>query len=336
MDGRQSATGSPESYAAQETVEWLKTKLMADRPNTSNNTKEPSYVDAIVPLITLIVLIAGSVSLFGSSAVDGPMQVALILSVMVASFVILKNGHPWESIVKSSQTALSSIASPIFILLAVGALIGAWNMSGTIPTLVFYGIQLLRPSYFYLATALICGAISLGTGSSWSTVGTIGVGLIGIGSLIGVSPAITAGAIISGAYVGDKISNLSETTILAAQLAEVDIHTHIRAAIWTSGPAFLVALAVFGVLGLRVSGITDAAHVAVDLTKLDQLFWITPLNLIPLIALLIFSLRKAPASLAVMGSALLAGVMAILQPPQPCQMPVGMAFSNDTQPLPVF
>ena len=289
---------------------------MADQPTESRNIKEPSYADAIVPLITLIVLIAGSVSLFGSAAVDGPMQVALILSVMVTSFIILKNGHSWESIVKSSQSALSSLASPIFILLAVGALIGAWNMSGTIPTLVFYGIQLLRPSYFYLATAVICGAISLGTGSSWTTAGTIGVGLVGIASLVGVSPAITAGAIISGAYVGDKISSLSETTILAAQLAEVDIHTHIRAAIWTSGPAFIVALVVFAILGLRETGVTGGAHIAVDLAQLDQIFWITPLNLIPLIVLLILSLRKAPASLAVMGSALLAGVMAAALQPQ--------------------
>jgi Na+:H+ antiporter, NhaC family len=289
---------------------------MADQPTETHNIQGPSYADAIVPLITLIVLIAGSVSLFGPAAVDGPMQVALILSVMVTSFIILKNGHSWDSIVKSSQSALSSLASPIFILLAVGALIGAWNMSGTIPTLVFYGIQLLRPSYFYLATALICGAISLGTGSSWTTAGTIGVGLVGIASLVGVSPAITAGAIISGAYVGDKISSLSETTILAAQLAEVDVHTHIRAAIWTSGPAFIVALVVFAILGLWKTGVTGGAHIAVDLAQLDQIFWITPLNLIPLIVLLILSLRKAPASLAIMGSALLAGVMAAALQPQ--------------------
>ena len=289
---------------------------MSDQPTESRNIKEPSYVDAIVPLVTLIVLIAGSVSLFGSAAVDGPMQVALILSVMVTSFIILKNGHSWESIVKSSQSALSSLASPILILLSVGALIGAWNMSGTIPTLVFYGIQLLRPSYFYLATAVICGVISLGTGSSWTTAGTIGVGLVGIASLVGVSPAITAGAIISGAYVGDKISSLSETTILAAQLAEVDVHTHIRAAMWTSGPAFIVALVVFAILGLLETGVTGGAHLAVDLAQLDQIFWITPLNLIPLIFLLILSLRKAPASLAVMGSALLAGVMAAALQPQ--------------------
>ena len=115
-------------------------------------------------------------------------------------------------------------------------------MAGTIPTLVFYGIPLLRPSYFYIAPAIICSAISLGTGNSWTTAGTIGVGLVGIASLVGVSPAINAGAIISGAYIGDKISSLSETTILATQLAEVDIHTRIRAAIWTSGPHLLSRL----------------------------------------------------------------------------------------------
>ena len=134
--------------------------------------------------------------------------------------------------------------------------------------------------------------------------------------MVGVSPAITAGAIISGAYVGDKISSLSETTILAAQLAEVDIHTHIRAAIWTSGPAFIVALVVFAILGLWKTGVTGGAHITVDLAQLDQIFWITPLNLIPLIVLLILSLRKAPASLAIMGSALLAGVMAAALQPQ--------------------
>src|SRR5262245_22375273 len=147
---------------------------MPDQP------KEPSYWDAIVPLVTLIILIAGSVFLFGSGAVDGPMQVALNISGMIAAVVILKNGHSWEAIVKAGQSALSSVTSAVFILLAVGALIGAWNMSGTIPTLSYYGIQLLQPRFLYPATAAICGVISLGTGSSWTTAGTIGVGLIGI------------------------------------------------------------------------------------------------------------------------------------------------------------
>ena len=127
------------------------------------------------------------------------------------------------------QTALSSLTSAIFILLAVGALIGTWNLSGTIPTLVYYGIQILAPGWYYLATALICGTIALSIGSSWTTAGTIGVGLVGIATMIGVSPSITAGAVISGAYLGDKTSPLSETTILTAQMVKADVYEHIRA-----------------------------------------------------------------------------------------------------------
>ena len=140
---------------------------------------------------------------------------------MVAALVILKNGHPWEDIQASATRALSSISSAIFILLAVGALIGTWCLSGTIPTLVYYGIKVLSPGWFYAAATLICGVIAMSIGSSWTTAGTIGVGLVGIATMLGVSPAITAGAVISGAYLGDKLSPLSETTIMTAQMVEV-------------------------------------------------------------------------------------------------------------------
>ena len=277
--------------------------------------KEPSYADAIVPLVTLTVLIGSSVFLFGMDAINGPMQVGLILCSMVTILILLKNGHSSDAIVKSEANALSSIASPIFILLAVGALIGAWNMSGTIPTLAYYGIKLLQPRFFYLASALICGLFSLGTGSSWTTAGTIGVGLMGIATLAGVSPAITAGAIISGAYLGDKLSPLSETTVLTAQLAQVDIRTHIRAMFWTAGPAFIIAAVGFAILGLRGGAVGDAAYTATELARLNQFFWITPLNLIPLLVLVALSIRKVPASLAILLSAILGGVLApVLQP----------------------
>ena len=289
---------------------------MATDPVTPPGVKEPSYMDAIVPLVILIGLIGGSVFLFGSGAVNGPMQVALILCTMVAAIIALKNGYSWEHVVTSGKSALSSIVTPIFILLAVGALIGTWNMSGTIPTLAFYGIQLLQPRFLYPAAALICGLISMGTGSSWTTAGTIGVGLIGIANLVGVSPAITAGAVISGAYLGDKTSPLSETTVLAAQLAEVDVRTHIRAVIWTAGPAFLAALIVFAILGTRETGLVSGAYTVGEFARLDELFWITPLNLIPLVILVAASLRKVPASLAIMSAALLAGVMAVMLQPQ--------------------
>lgn len=287
---------------------------MSSHPPPPRTIKEPSYLDAIVPLVVLIALIAGSVVLFGLGAIDGPTQVALILSTMVAAIIILKNGHPWDEIAASGGRALASIVSAIFILLAVGALIGTWNMSGTIPTLVHYGIQLLQPNWFYLATAIICAIVSVGIGSSWTTAGTIGVGLVGIASLVGVSPIITAGAVISGAYFGDKTSPLSETTLLSAQLAGTDIYTHIRAQLWTSVPAFVISMVVFAILGLW-EDVIDNVETATDLAKLDQLFWITPLNLIPLIFLVVLSIRKIPASLAIMSAALVGGIMgAILQP----------------------
>jgi NhaC family Na+:H+ antiporter len=288
---------------------------MDDEAVVSHRTKEPSYADAIIPLVTLTALIGGSVYLFGSDAVEGPMQVALLLSSLVAALIILKNGHSWDDIVRSGQSALKSVVTPIFILLAVGALIGAWNLSGTIPTLAFYGIQLLHARYLYLAAALICGVISIGIGSSWTTAGTIGVGLIGIANLIGVSPAITAGAVISGSYLGDKLSPLSETTVLTAQLADVDVRRHIRAMIWTAGPAFVIAAVVFAVLGLRERGAAGAV-ITSELASLDQLFWITPLNLIPLLVLIVLSIRKVPASLAITTAALVGGVLAAILQPQ--------------------
>jgi NhaC family Na+:H+ antiporter len=142
--------------------------------------RDPSLVDAVIPLVALAVLIAGSLALFGLDALDGPIQVALLMCAMVAALIALKNGHTWEEVQHAGQGALSSITSAIFILLAVGALIGVWNLSGTIPTLVYYGIQILSPGWYYAATALICGVIAMSIGSSWTTAGTIGVGLVGV------------------------------------------------------------------------------------------------------------------------------------------------------------
>ncbi len=152
----------------------------------------------------MAVLIAGSLTLFGLDALDGPIQVALLLACAVAALVAMKNGHHFDAVREAGMGAISSVTSAIFILLAVGALIGVWNLSGTIPTLVFYGIKILSPGWFYPATAIICGIVALSIGSSWTTSATIGVGLVGIAHLIGVSPAITAGAVISGAYLATR------------------------------------------------------------------------------------------------------------------------------------
>ncbi len=254
--------------------------------------------------------------LFGLDALDGPVQVALVVCAGIAALVGLKNGYSWHQVQIAGQGAMASVTSAVFILLAVGALIGTWNLSGTIPTLVYYGIQVLSPGWFYAATALICGLVALSIGSSWTTAGTVGVGLVGIATMLGVSPAITAGAVISGAYLGDKTSPLSETTILTAQMVKVDLYEHIKRQIWTSVPAFVIAFVVFLALDLNHIGEgTDAVATSTELAALNGVFWISPLNLLPLVLLAVLSIRKVPASLALMLSAIFAGAMAAFTQP---------------------
>jgi NhaC family Na+:H+ antiporter len=278
-------------------------------------TRPPSLVDALVPLVALAVLIGGALALFGLDALDGPIQVALILCMIVAALVAMKNGHTYDEVEHATKDSVAGVTSAILILLAVGALIGVWNLSGTIPTLVYYGIQLLSPGWYYAATALICGIVAMSIGSSWTTAGTVGVGLMGIAVALDVSPAITAGAVISGAYLGDKLSPLSETTVLTSQLVGVNVYEHVRRQAWTSVPAFGLAVIGFTVLGL-VKG-TDGSIVpeSVELTALNGVYHITPLNLLPVLLLAGLSIRKVPAVLALTAATLFAGVCgAFLQP----------------------
>ena len=281
----------------------------------NHGVKPPSLLDALVPLVALAVLIASALALFGLDALDGPIQVALLMCCAVAALIAMKNGHSFSTVQEAGRGAVASVSSAIFILFAVGALIGVWNLSGTIPTLVYYGIQVLSPGWFYLASALICGVVALSIGSSWTTAATIGVGLVGIATLIGVSPAITAGAVISGAYLGDKTSPLSETTILTAQMVKVDVYEHIKRQVWTSVPAYLIALVVLTILGITGPDTVTGAETTSDLAELNNIYWITPLALLPIVLLAIMSIRKVPASLALLASTLFAGVLgAFLQP----------------------
>lgn len=283
--------------------------------DTNRTIRDPSLADALIPLGALVALIGGSLLLFGLDALNGPIQVALLLCSTIAGLIAIKNGHRWEEVQRAAQGSLASITSAVFILFAVGALIGVWNMSGTIPTLVYYGIQILSPGWYYAAAAIICGVVAMSIGSSWTTAGTIGVGLIGIAIALGVSPAITAGAVISGSYLGDKSSPLSETTVLTAQIVGVDVYTHIRAQLWTSIPAFIIAVTGFFLLGVFGPDVANTVSTDIELTALNGVFNISPLNLLPLLLLGFLSVRKAPATLALLSSTIFAGVMAaFLQP----------------------
>jgi NhaC family Na+:H+ antiporter len=285
-------------------------------PERTRLVKEPTLLDALIPLIALVVMIGGAILLFGLDALDGPIPAALVICCMVAALVILRLGHPWEEIQQSAGRAMTSITGAIFILLAVGALIGTWCLSGTIPTLVYYGIKLLSPGWYYAASTLICGVIALSIGSSWTTAGTIGVGLVGIATMLGVSPAITAGAVISGAYLGDKLSPLSETTILTAQMVEVRVLDHIKRQAWTSVPAFVIGFLLFFLLGRLQPPQAAGIDTGVELKELDRVFNITIWNLLPLVLLIGLSARKVPASLALAGAALFAGLLAVFTQPE--------------------
>lgn len=276
---------------------------------------EPTYLEALIPLIVLSVLVGGSVALFGLDAMKGPLQVGMMLSATTAAIIILRHGHSWEDISEAGRRGVSSVVAAIFILLSVGALIGTWNMAGTIPTLIYYGLLLMQPHWFYLASLLLCALVSLGIGSSWTTVGTIGVGLMGLASFAGVSPMITAGAVVSGAYTGDKLSPLSETTILAAQLTRNDLYVHLRYQAWVSAPAFVISAIAFLFLGMGNHSVASDAMINSELFALEKIFWITPINLLPLLLLIVLSVRKTPASLALLASSLFAAVLGCLTQP---------------------
>ena len=273
-------------------------------------------LDAVLPIVVLVFLLALTIAFFGVEATDGPLQVALLLSAAFASLVAFKNGYTVATVADAAVGGVSSAMGAIFILLAVGALIGTWNMAGTIPTLVDYGLRLVSPAWFYVTAAIVCALVGLVTGSSWTTVGTLGVAFVGIATVMGLSTAVAAGAVICGAYFGDKMTPLSETTILVPRLVGrgLTTGTHIRSMFWTAGPALALSLVVFFVLGAQADpegGIaTDEARAV-----LGTAFNVGFLALLPLVLLVAFAALRLPPFLAILGSALFAGLLApFIQP----------------------
>src|SRR5690606_10762812 len=226
---------------------------------------EPSLLQAFTPLAFLVVLLGLAVYLFGEDASYGPNQVSLMLCAGVAAIIGVRNGLDWGDLQRVLVDGISLAVVPIFILLAVGGLIGTWILSGTVPTLIVYGLELLHPSYFYPAACLICAIVAMSIGSSWTVAGTLGVALIGVAQGLEMSPAITAGAVISGAYFGDKISPLSDTTNIAPAAAGSDLFAHIRHMTWTTVPSLLIALALFTAIGLGSGAPAGEATVFGDL-----------------------------------------------------------------------
>lgn len=274
--------------------------------------RRPTLLQALLPLSVLIVLLVLSVRLFGDGASSGPNQIALLLAAGTAMLIGLRNGLAYVDLQHAVVKGVSLATTAIFILLAVGALIGTWVLSGTVPALIYYGLQLLHPSWFYPAVCLICAVVGLAIGSSWTVAGTVGVALMGVAVGLGLDPAIAAGAVISGAYFGDKMSPLSDTTNLAPAAAGSELFAHIRHMSWTTLPAFVLALVIFTIIGLRQAGGGDAGALAPLLAGLDARFDIGPHLLIPLVVLLWMAMRKMPAFPTIAIGALLGAVFAVL------------------------
>ena len=280
-----------------------------------NNPKTPTMLDVLTPIVLLIIMLSFSVYLYGDDSSYGANQIALILSACVAAIVGIKNGYKWKDIESGIVKGIGMGMSAILILLAVGALIGTLIMSGTVPAMIYYGLNILSPSIFYFATCIICAIAALSIGSSWTVAGTLGVALMGIATGLGLSPSITAGAVISGAYFGDKMSPLSDTTNLAPAIAGTDLFTHIKHMLWTTGPSLVIALVMFLFIGLTTEISGNAQGLELIQTTLQNTFNISIVSFIPIIVIFILAYNKVPAFPTILIGALLAGLFsAILQP----------------------
>ena len=270
---------------------------------------------SLIPVLVLITLLAVNISLYGSDSILGASQVALLASagvcVLLAS-IFFKT--PWKAFEKAIGSNFADVAGATLILFLIGAVSGTWTMSGVVPAFIYYGVKIISPKVFLLSACVICAVISVMTGSSWTTIATIGVALLGIGRAEGFSDGMIAGAIISGAYFGDKISPLSDTTVMASSVNKVPLFTHIRYMFFTTVPSMVITLIVFTVLGLSHHG-TEAAQIDLYTSVLSTKFHITPwLFLVPMVTLVLIW-KRMPALPVLAISVLAAAVAALIFQP---------------------
>jgi NhaC family Na+:H+ antiporter len=278
--------------------------------------KRPNLFQAFIPIIVLIGLLTANVFFFGEDSSYGSNQIALLLAAAVAGVVGLRTGRNWKIIYEGIVEGISSAMGAIIILLFIGALAGTWLMSGIVPAMMYYGLKVLNPEIFLVASCVICAVVSIATGSSWSTIATVGIALLGMGSALGLSEGWVAGSIISGAYFGDKMSPLSDTTNLAPAVAGTDLFTHIRHMTYTTVPSITIALIVYVVVGMQGNGNYDPARVEELTFIMNETFNITPmLFLVPAVVILLI-VKRMPAIPALLIGTLLGGFFALVFQPE--------------------
>ncbi|MEP2688555.1 Na+/H+ antiporter NhaC [Maribacter dokdonensis] len=278
------------------------------------DNKELSIFAALVPVIALVAMLAYNVYVFGDDALSGSNQFILLLGGAVAAIVGFLNKVSYKQMIAEVEENIKSTTGALLILLMVGALAGTWLVSGIIPAMIYYGLQILNPTIFLAACVIICAIISVATGSSWTTSATVGIALIGIGEALGISLGMTAGAVLSGAYFGDKLSPLSDTTNLAPAMAGGELFSHIKYMLWTTVPTISVTLIVFLIIGfsLNTSGEADVDAI---LASIDSSFNINGwLFLVP-IAVIALIVKKTPPLAALLIGTLLAAIFALIFQP---------------------
>jgi len=288
---------------------------MSSSTSSTYSNPELSLKEAMLPVVILVVLLAYNVFVFGDDALSGSNQFILLLGAAVAGIVGFFNKVNYKSMIQKVAGNVQSTTGALIILLFVGALAGSWLVSGIIPSMIYYGLKILNPTIFLPACILICAIISLATGSSWTTSATVGIALIGIGKAIGLPVGMVAGAVISGAYFGDKLSPLSDTTNLAPAMAGSELFSHIRYMTYTTVPSIVITLIVFVFLGLgfEASGDVNTAEL---LNNIENTFHISGwLFLVPLI-IIVLIIKKTPPIVALLIGSLLGGLFAVLFQPQ--------------------
>lgn len=292
----------------------------------SFNDTNPSVIQALTPVVVMVGLLAFSVYLFGEDSSYGPNQIALCIGATIAGLIGWYNGISWDALETSMIHGISIALRAMLILFTVGLLIGSWIMAGTVPTMIYYSLLVLDPSIFYAASCAICAVIALSIGSSWTVAGTIGVALIGAAAGLGLPLEITAGAIISGAYFGDKMSPLSDTTNLAPAVVGTDLFTHIQHMLWTTVPSILIALLIYLVMGFNIDSSAGTTELQTTLDMLQANFVINPGMLLPVVVLLVMAHKKLPPLPTILSGALVGILFAFA-----FQQPAIKQMAADTQ-----
>ena len=277
---------------------------------------KPSLATALLPIFLLITLLSINVLIFGDNTTSGSNQLTLLISAAFAAILGLFYGSNYKEMLDGAIESISSAMGALIILLLIGSLAGTWMMSGIVPSMIYFGLKLLSPSIFLFAACIICSVVSLATGSSWSTIATIGIAMLGIGNALGINEGLTCGAIISGSYFGDKMSPLSDTTNLAPAMAGTDLISHIKYMMWTTIPSIIITLIIFFIIGLNLDAqVGQLTQIESLQNALSTSFNISSWTLIVPIIVIIMIIKKVPAIPALLFGSIAGGVYgAIFQP----------------------